>query len=140
VSSCFVVGLFPFFCKRDLLYNFKKKRNIEIHDETKTPIFSGFIMHITLEFTGGAELLFGKQKNHSVDLPDNNTPWTIRTLLVWIRENLLRERPELFIQGDSVRPGILVLINDTDWELLDGLNYQLKTNDNILFVSTLHGG
>ncbi len=105
-----------------------------------TSIFSGSIMKITLEFAGGAELLFGKQKNHSIDLPDNNTPWTIRTLLVWIRENLLRERPELFIQGDSVRPGILVLINDTDWELLDGLNYQLKENDNILFVSTLHGG
>ncbi|CAF0971106.1 unnamed protein product [Rotaria sordida] len=97
-------------------------------------------MHLTLEFAGGAELLFGKQKNHSIDLPDNNSSWTIRTLLVWIRENLLRERPELFIQGDSVRPGILVLINDVDWELLDGLNYQLKSNDNILFVSTLHGG
>jgi ubiquitin related modifier 1 len=97
-------------------------------------------MHLTLEFAGGAELLFGKQKIHSIDLPDNKTSWTIRTLLVWIRENLLRERPELFIQGESVRPGILVLINDTDWELLDGLNYQLKTNDNILFVSTLHGG
>lgn len=97
-------------------------------------------MHITLEFAGGAELLFGKQKNHSIDLPDDKAPWTLRTLLVWIRENLLRERPELFIQGDSVRPGILVLINDTDWELLDGLNYQLKANDNILFVSTLHGG
>lgn len=97
-------------------------------------------MHLTLEFAGGAELLFGKQKNHSIDLPDSNSPWTIRTLLVWIRENLLRERPELFIQGDSVRPGILVLINDVDWELLDGLNYQLKANDNVLFVSTLHGG
>lgn len=97
-------------------------------------------MHITLEFAGGAELLFGKQKNHSADLPDDKAPWTIRTLLVWIRESLLRERPELFIQGDSVRPGILVLINDTDWELFDGLNYQLKANDNILFVSTLHGG
>jgi ubiquitin related modifier 1 len=97
-------------------------------------------MHLTLEFAGGAELLFGKQKLHPIDLPDNKTSWTLRLLLVWIRENLLRERPELFIQGDSVRPGILVLINDTDWELLDGLNYQLKANDNILFVSTLHGG
>jgi ubiquitin related modifier 1 len=98
-------------------------------------------MYLNLEFAGGAELLFGKQKNHSIDLPDQNeSPWTIRTLLVWIREHLLRERPELFLQGDSVRPGILVLINDTDWELLDGLNYQLKANDNILFVSTLHGG
>jgi ubiquitin related modifier 1 len=97
-------------------------------------------MHLTLEFAGGAELLFGKQKLHPIDLPDIKTSWTLRLLLVWIRENLLRERPELFIQGDSVRPGILVLINDTDWELLDGLNYQLKANDNILFVSTLHGG
>jgi ubiquitin related modifier 1 len=98
-------------------------------------------MYLNLEFAGGAELLFGKQKNHSIDLPDQKeSPWTIRTLLVWIREHLLRERPELFLQGDSVRPGILVLINDTDWELLDGLNYQLKANDNILFVSTLHGG
>ncbi|KAB0406907.1 hypothetical protein E2I00_002037, partial [Balaenoptera physalus] len=42
----------------------------------------------------------------------------IRNLLVWIKKNLLKERPELFIQGDSVRPGILVLINDADWELL----------------------
>jgi len=97
-------------------------------------------MHLTIEFAGGAELLFGKQKVHSIDLPDSQTAWTIRTLLVWIRENLLRERPELFLQGDSVRPGILVLINDTDWELFDGLNYQLKENDTILFVSTLHGG
>ncbi|CAF1000452.1 unnamed protein product [Adineta ricciae] len=77
-------------------------------------------MHLTLEFAGGAELLFGKQKTHPVDLPESQTPWTIRTLLVWMRDNLLRERPELFIQ--------------------DGLNYQLKENDNILFVSTLHGG
>ncbi|KAF5928226.1 hypothetical protein HPG69_016599 [Diceros bicornis minor] len=42
----------------------------------------------------------------------------IRNLLVWIKKNLLKERPELFLQGDSVRPGILVLINDADWELL----------------------
>ena len=97
-------------------------------------------MLLTLEFTGGAELLFGKKKVHPIDLPNQQTPWTIRTLLVWIRENLLQERPELFIQGDSVRPGILVLVNDVDWELLDGLNYSLKENDNVLFVSTLHGG
>jgi ubiquitin related modifier 1 len=142
-----VLLLACFLFAREIYYITLRKRNIEIHDEAKKKtnkkyfdFFRIYIMKITLEFAGGAELLFGKQKNHSIDLPDNNTPWTIRTLLVWIRENLLRERPELFIQGDSVRPGILVLINDTDWELLDGLNYQLKSNDNILFVSTLHGG
>lgn len=40
----------------------------------------------------------------------------------------------------SRRPGILVLINDADWELEGEDQYELKRNDNILFVSTLHGG
>jgi ubiquitin related modifier 1 len=38
------------------------------------------------------------------------------------------------------RPGILVLINDADWELEGEAFYALQPNDNILFVSTLHGG
>ena len=38
------------------------------------------------------------------------------------------------------RPGILVLINDADWELEGEENYELQKDDNILFVSTLHGG
>ena len=38
------------------------------------------------------------------------------------------------------RPGVLVLINDADWELEGETSYVLQPNDNILFVSTLHGG
>jgi ubiquitin related modifier 1 len=38
------------------------------------------------------------------------------------------------------RPGILVLINDADWELEGESNYVLQRDDHILFVSTLHGG
>lgn len=38
------------------------------------------------------------------------------------------------------RPGILVLINDADWELEGEEAYELQKGDNILFVSTLHGG
>ena len=38
------------------------------------------------------------------------------------------------------RPGILVLINDADWELEGEAAYELKANDSVLFVSTLHGG
>ena len=60
----------------------------------------------------------------------------------------------------QVRPGILVLVNDSDWELLGELEYVvqvkfslmqvrlhyvllLKTfqeGDSITFISTLHGG
>ncbi|XP_021008657.1 ubiquitin-related modifier 1 [Mus caroli] len=95
---------------------------------------------VEVEFGGGAELLFDGVKKHQVALPGQEEPWDIRNLLVWIKKNLLKERPELFIQGDSVRPGILVLINDADWELLGELDYQLQDQDSILFISTLHGG
>lgn len=57
-----------------------------------------------------------------------------------MKENLLTERLELFMQADSVRPGILVLVNDTDWELLGELGYEIQNRDSISFISTLHGG
>ncbi|KAH1179152.1 hypothetical protein KIL84_021735, partial [Mauremys mutica] len=89
---------------------------------------------------GGAELLFDGVKKHQVTLPCQPEPWDIRNLLKWIKQNLLKERPELFIQGDTVRPGILVLINDADWELMGELDYKLQDQDNVVFISTLHGG
>ncbi|XP_069093069.1 ubiquitin-related modifier 1 isoform X1 [Pleurodeles waltl] len=95
---------------------------------------------LLLEFGGGAELLFDGIKKHHVTLPIQTEPWDVRHLLTWIRENLLKERPELFIQGESVRPGILVLINDSDWELMGELDYTLQNQDNVVFISTLHGG
>ncbi|XP_004613348.1 ubiquitin-related modifier 1 [Sorex araneus] len=97
-------------------------------------------LSVEVEFGGGAELLFDGVKKHQVTLPGQEGPWDVRSLLVWIKKNLLKERPELFIQGDSVRPGILVLINDADWELLGELDYQLQDRDSVLFISTLHGG
>jgi ubiquitin related modifier 1 len=38
------------------------------------------------------------------------------------------------------RPGILVLINSTDWELEGELEYELEEGDELVFISTLHGG
>ncbi|KJE95555.1 hypothetical protein CAOG_05998 [Capsaspora owczarzaki ATCC 30864] len=100
-------------------------------------------LEVTLEFSGGAELLFDKIKSRVVALPvprPDGAKWTIRAFLVWIRDNLLKERPELFLQGDTIRPGILVLVNDQDWELIGELDYELEAKDTILFISTLHGG
>lgn len=44
------------------------------------------------------------------------------------------------INNFNRRPGILVLINDADWELEGEETYELQQGDNIVFVSTLHGG
>ncbi|KAF9198729.1 DNA repair and recombination protein rad54b [Haplosporangium sp. Z 27] len=66
---------------------------------------------------------------------------TIRDLIGWMTSNLLKERPELFVGDDgSVRSGILVLINGADWELEGELEYELQERDEIVFISTLHGG
>ncbi|XP_051794424.1 ubiquitin-related modifier 1 isoform X1 [Acanthochromis polyacanthus] len=59
-------------------------------------------IEIHLEFGGGAELLFNGIKEHHVTLPSQSEPWDMKQLLVWIQRNLLKERPELFVQGDSV--------------------------------------
>ena len=97
-------------------------------------------LRIILEFSGGAEFLFGHIKKHDVLLDSSEHKWTMRKLLVWIKNNLLLERPELFLQGETVRPGILVLINDADWQLFNEIDYELVNNDAVTFISTLHGG
>ncbi|GAQ78381.1 ubiquitin-related modifier 1 [Klebsormidium nitens] len=100
------------------------------------------MVEINLEFSGGLELLFGDVKQHKVQVPakDGAIQVLISDLLVWIRGNLLKERPEMFLKGDSVRPGILVLINDCDWELCGRLASPVEDGDTVVFISTLHGG
>lgn len=61
-------------------------------------------------------------------------------LIDHLRRHHLTEKEEMFIQGNSVRPGIIVLVNDTDWELLDTTKYKFEEKDNVAFISTLHGG
>ncbi|CAI7629171.1 unnamed protein product [Penicillium glandicola] len=103
-----------------------------------------FPIPITVEFTGGLELLFGNERKHKVVLPacleDGSRP-NISYLLKYLVDNLMKDqRIDMFIMEDNVRPGILVLINDADWELEGEETYELQQGDNIVFVSTLHGG
>ncbi|XP_004229861.1 ubiquitin-related modifier 1 homolog 1 [Solanum lycopersicum] len=99
-------------------------------------------MQLTLEFGGGLELLCDSVKSHNinVDPQDGEKQLTMKNLLSWVRTNVIKERPEMFMKGDSVRPGVLVLVNDTDWELSGQLETVLEEKDNVVFISTLHGG
>lgn len=97
-------------------------------------------MQITVEFSGGLETLFNDERIYKLDLNDSD-PTSLQWLLGELKEKYMSDsRVELFIENDSVRPGILVLINDTDFELLDREEYIIQPNDHILFSSTLHGG
>ncbi|XP_028071160.1 ubiquitin-related modifier 1 homolog 2-like isoform X2 [Camellia sinensis] len=99
-------------------------------------------MQLTLEFGGGLELLCDSVKIHNVnvDAQDGEDQLTMKDLLAWLRTNLIKERPEMFMKEDSVRPGVLVLVNDCDWELSGQLDTTLEDEDMVVFISTLHGG
>jgi ubiquitin related modifier 1 len=50
------------------------------------------------------------------------------------------EKLELFWDNKRLRPGILVLVNEVDWELLGSEEAKLAEGDEVTFISTLHGG
>ena len=82
------------------------------------------------------DILFGGQKSLTVDFEGS----TVLDLILYLKNNKLTEREELFVIDNHLRSGILVLINDCDWEVFEQENTQLKDGDSILFLSTLHGG
>lgn len=96
-------------------------------------------LNCTVEFKGGLELLFDNCKKKDLKLESTDS-FTIRMLINHLKEKHLKERPELFVSGDDIRPGVLIIINETDSELVGHLDYVLQNNDNVLFISTLHGG
>uniref|UniRef100_A0A1I8BGI4 Ubiquitin-related modifier 1 homolog n=1 Tax=Meloidogyne hapla TaxID=6305 RepID=A0A1I8BGI4_MELHA len=95
---------------------------------------------ILLEFAGGLEVIFDGKKECKVELP--TTSLTVKNLLEWMQQNILKnnERRDMLIQKDAVRPGVLVLVNQTDWEIIGGMNADLTNGDTVTFISTLHGG
>lgn len=99
---------------------------------------------VHVEFTGGLELLFLNKREHTVSIPSIDVTGgatNLASLIQYLCENLMSDRrKEMFILDGAVRPGILVLVNDADWELEGKEEYQIQRNDNIMFVSTLHGG
>ena len=89
-------------------------------------------------------MLFSNITEHKVQVPTKNEGgklFTVADLIPWICQHLMKDsRKELFVLDGNIRPGILVLINEADWELEGEDKYELKNNDSVFFVSTLHGG
>lgn len=64
---------------------------------------------LRIEFGGGLELLFSNQRSHRVSIPagvlsgaDPARPADVAYLIGWLRDNLLKERAELFVENGTV--------------------------------------
>ncbi|CCC71685.1 hypothetical protein NCAS_0I00170 [Naumovozyma castellii] len=99
------------------------------------------MVKIKVEFLGGLDVIFNKERVHNLNVPKED-PVTMADLLDFIVETMIANKKdvEVFLENGTVRPGIITLINDTDWELEGELEYVLEDGDIISFTSTLHGG
>ncbi|CCH61685.1 hypothetical protein TBLA_0F01420 [Henningerozyma blattae CBS 6284] len=101
-------------------------------------------LNITVEFLGGLDVTFNKQRvwQLSVPIPQDKGQVTMEDLINYIVNTMIADKNSVgdFVEDGTVRPGILTLINDTDWELEGEGAYVLEKGDVISFTSTLHGG
>lgn len=106
-----------------------------------------------VEFTGGLELIFSNVRKHKISLPVGlSGPPTCGNLIAHLAKSALADHPQrnMFVldedyQGGkaastTVRPGILVIVNEADWALDGEEDCVLEEGDEVVFVSTLHGG
>ena len=73
---------------------------------------------LKIEFGGGLELLFSNQRSHRITIPANipaspaaaeeqtletrTKPADLTFLIFWLKDNLLKEREELFVENGTV--------------------------------------
>jgi len=94
------------------------------------------MVNIKLSVSGGLEPLFGEADKELV-IPDG---LSVREVILWIKNNLLGgDADHQFVIDGTIRPGILVLLNDADCELV-GMDHVLLDFDSLSFISTIHGG
>jgi len=93
-------------------------------------------------FYGGLDLVFSGKRELDIKLPNTRATPTAGSLITHLTDTYLANssKKSLFTKDGSVTPGILVLINEADWELDGKEDTELKAGDEVVFVSTLHGG
>jgi ubiquitin related modifier 1 len=69
-------------------------------------------LKLRVDFSGGLELLFSNQRTNIVTIPSTvpegdreGKPVDLNFLIHWLKDHLLKERPELFIEGGTVYVG-----------------------------------
>jgi len=106
-------------------------------------LFSSTIMiKVKVEFLGGLDVISNHVREHKVTLPFEEGEATMKDLISHVTDTVICDAKDIpvFIEDGTVRPGILVLINDTDWELEGMEDYEVESGDVFTFTSTLHGG
>lgn len=123
----------------------KKKLNPDLPYLIVFLFFFSFLKkkHLPKLYRGGLETLFQNSKSIEVTLTE---PFHLQHLISILstQVNPISSMSLFCSPGPDydIKPGILPLVNDEDWELLEpsGMKAILKDGDQVMFISTLHGG
>ena len=95
-------------------------------------------MKIKVELGGGLELLFDKIKDFEIEI--NKNECLIKDVIISMLSKI-KGNSNLFASPEGIiKPGIIVLYNDADWEIYEKEETKVEDKDTISFISTLHGG
>ncbi|KAJ2255145.1 Ubiquitin- modifier 1 [Coemansia sp. RSA 455] len=101
-------------------------------------------LHIRTKYTSGMELLIQNKEtalDHVFEINVKAEPMNMKDLIKYVGETqVLDGKQSAFSREETICPGIMVIINECDWEVMDELEYVLQDNDVVEFISTLHGG
>ena len=94
---------------------------------------------VKVEFLGGLDIISESKREHKCILPYEEGEVTVKELIEYITKNIIKDPKDIpvFIEDNTVRPGILVLINDTDWEL-EGMEDYVIENGDVLHLQVLY--
>ena len=95
-------------------------------------------MKIKVELGGGLEILFDKVKEYEIELTENKN--TIKDVILVMLDKIKGDSSLFATKDGIIKPGIIVLYNDSDWEIYEKENTKLENKDTVSFISTLHGG
>lgn len=100
------------------------------------------MIKVKVEFLGGLDVISNGIREHKVSLDGEEGEVTMKNVISQVCLKVIADPKDIpvFIEEGTVRAGILVLINDTDWELEGTEEYLVELGDTFTFTSTLHGG
>jgi molybdopterin synthase sulfur carrier subunit len=92
-------------------------------------------MKVRVRFLGFLARPYGSGET-TVDVPEN---YTLRDLLRMIVKRKIRFKNAV-LNDEGFRETVLILINQKDVGVLNGLDTELKDGDEVVFVPVSHGG
>lgn len=81
-----------------------------------------------------------KAKKLDVGILNSKQAYTLKQLLVELSERYQDKFWEYFSKDLKPKRGTIILLNDADYKIAEGLETVLKPNDQLVFVPTISGG